>query len=136
MPMKISLALGPRQTLSRQSAWGCLTTNLTMPGFGSLMAGRISGYPQAALGLGGVALTTLFAARFFGWYVANSSRLANPEGDPLGRLVELWAQIRWPLLGIAVFGLGWLWALVSSLLILHEAKRREPSLVPPPLGKS
>jgi hypothetical protein len=26
--MKISLALGPRQPLSRQTAWGCVTTNL------------------------------------------------------------------------------------------------------------
>ena len=39
MPMKISLALGNPQALSRQTAWGCLTTNLAMPGFGSLVLG-------------------------------------------------------------------------------------------------
>jgi hypothetical protein len=107
-----------------------------MPGFGSLMAGRISGYAQAALGLGGMALTTLFAARFIGWYVANSSRFSNIEGDPWGRLFELWLQLRWPLLGIAVFLAGWLWALVTSLLILHEAKHTEPPSVPPLLRKT
>ena len=52
--MKISLALGPRRPLSRQTAWGCLTTNLALPGAGSLVAGRVSGYPQLALGVGGM----------------------------------------------------------------------------------
>ena len=64
MPTKVSLALGPRRPLSRQTAWGCFTTNLAMPGFGSLVAGRISGYAQAALTIGGMVLTMVFGARF------------------------------------------------------------------------
>lgn len=124
--MRISLALGPRQALSRQSAWGCFTTNLALPGFGSLTAGRVSGYPQAALGLTGVGMTMLFAARFFGWYLVNSERFSSDQGDPVANLVELWIQVRWPLLSIAVFAAGWLWALVTSLQILLESKRTEP----------
>lgn len=126
MPMRISLALGPRQTLSRQSAWGCFTTNLALPGFGSLTAGRVSGYPQAALGLTGVGMTMLFAARFFGWYLVNSARFSSDQGDPVANLVELWIQVRWPLLSIGVFAAGWLWALVTSLQILLESRRTEP----------
>ncbi len=124
--MKISLALGRRQRLSRQSAWGCFTTNLALPGFGSLTAGRISGYIQAALALAGLALSTVFAARFFAWYAVNSARLSSDQGDPIGTLAELWAHVRWPLLGIAVFAVGWFWALVTSLIILQESKSGAP----------
>ena len=134
MRTKISLALGPKQPLSPQTAWGCLTTNLALPGFGSLAAGRIAGYPQAALGLGGLALTIIFAARFFAWYLANSSRLSDGQGDPLSTLVELWLAVRLPLLGLAIFLSGWLWALVTSVQILREARRREAAKAPPRLG--
>ena len=68
--MKISLALGPRQPLSRQTAWGYLTSNLALPGSGSLLAGRISGYAQLALGLGGLLMTVVFGLRFMLWYFA------------------------------------------------------------------
>ena len=47
--MKISLALGQRKPLDRTTAWGCLTANLAVPGCGSLVAGRVSGYFQLLL---------------------------------------------------------------------------------------
>ncbi len=133
MPMKISLALGPRRTLSPQTAWGCLTTNVALPGFGSLLAGRRSGYPQAALALGGTALTVVCGVHFITWYVANWSHLQNPGGDPFDSLTQLWQAVRWPFLGIGLFALGWLWALSTSLAIVAEAKRAAPSEVPPVL---
>jgi hypothetical protein len=134
MPMKVSLALGPRETLSRQTAWGCLSTNLALPGFGSLMAGRASGYPQVALGLGGLVLTLLFTLRFAYWYFTSGSRLQGVETDPVEALIELWRAARWPLLGIGVFAAGWLWALATSCQILHAAKDAEPKNVPPLLS--
>src|SRR5262249_27900592 len=103
MPTKISLARGPRQPLSRQTAWGCLTTNLALPGFGSLVAGRISGYAQAALGLAGLALSVIFGVRFIAWYIANWPRLSGDQADPFAALHELWLAVRWPLLGIGIF---------------------------------
>jgi hypothetical protein len=132
--MKISLALGPRQKLSRQTAWGCFTTNLAVPGFGSLMAGRISGYFQAALAFGGLALTLIFGARFFTWYVTNWSRLQSQDGDPFGALGEMWEAAKWPLLGMLVFGAGWLWGLATGWSIVHAAKKEETSNPPPKLG--
>ena len=130
--MKVSLALGTRRPLSRQTAWGCLTTNLALPGFGSLAAGRVSGYPQAALALVGLTLSAVFATRFFTWYLAHGAELQN-EIDPLASLSTLWAEVRWPLLGIGIFFLGWLWALVTSFMILSEAKAGERRSVPPRL---
>jgi hypothetical protein len=132
--MKISLALGPRRPLSRQTAWGCLTTNLALPGFGSLMAGRVSGYPQAVLGLGGMALSVLFGVRFFLWSLSNWSRLHAPESDPVAALGEMWLALRWALLGLALFLAGLLWALATSSGILRQAKAAEAREAPPKLG--
>lgn len=133
MRTKISLALAPRQQLSRQTAWGCLTTNLAVPGFGSLAAGRAVGYAQALLAVGGMALTAVFAARFFYWYMANSSRLQGPESDPFDAFREMWHVIKWPLLGMAIFFIGWLWALATSLEIVRSAKQAESAQEPPRL---
>ena len=133
MRMKISLALGPRQSISRQTAWGCFTTNLALPGFGSLTAGRRVGYAQAVLGLGGLILTIIFGARFMGWYFANSSSLTSGQNDPLETLHALWLAVRGPLVSLGVFAAGWLWALITSFQILASAKPTEPPPAPPRL---
>ncbi|HXP63745.1 MAG TPA: hypothetical protein VN829_24780 [Dongiaceae bacterium] len=132
--MRISLALGPRRPLSPQTAWGCLTTNVAVPGLGSLVAGRIAGYPQAALALGGTALTLAFGLRFFVWFAANWSRLHDPGADSAATLLEMWLAVRWALLGIALFALGWLWALATSLALLTAAKKNQPPTAPPRLN--
>jgi hypothetical protein len=126
MPMKISLALGPRRELSRQTAWGCFTANLALPGSGSLAAGRVSGYGQLALALGGMVLTTVFGIYFMAWYVANWSQFHGAQADPISLLGDLWLKLRWALLGIGVFLFGWLWALSSSMDILASAKKSPP----------
>jgi hypothetical protein len=132
--MKISLALGKRQPLSRQTAWGCFTTNLALPGFGSLVAGQATGYAQALLSVGGLMLTLVFGARFLGWYVANWSRLLGDQTDPITKLAEIWRAVRWPALGIGVFAIGWLWALATSWQILRSAKLAERANEPPRLS--
>jgi hypothetical protein len=134
--MKISLALGPRQPLSRQTAWGCLTTNLALPGFGSLVAGYVAGYAQAALGIAGLILTTVFGVRFIVWYIANWSRFYGAQADPFAALGDMWPVLRWALLGIGVFGVALVWALATSLQILRAAKKAEANKVPPRLGST
>jgi len=123
--MKISLALGPRRPLSRQTAWGCLTSNVAIPGVGSLMAGRPSGYVQLALAFTGLAMTTILTARLFIWYGANMTRLTAPDVDPIASVIEMWQAFRWPLLSIALFAMGWLWGLATGLAIVREAKAAE-----------
>ena len=135
MPMKISLALGPRRPLSRQTAWGCFTSNLALPGSGSLLAGRISGYAQLALAIGGMLLSTLFGVRYILWHLANWSRFYDPQTDQAALLAEMWLSLRWALLGIAVFALGWLWALMTGLQLVQAAKKSDSTLVPPRLGQ-
>ena len=132
--MKISLALGPRQPLSRQTAWGCLTSNLALPGSGSLLAGRVSGYAQLALAIIGLILSVSLGVRFILWCLANWSRLHDPNADPVAALGEMWLGLRWPLLGLAIFAFGWLWALATSLRIFLAAKFDQSSARPPRLN--
>ena len=132
--MKISLALAQRQPLSRQTAWGCLTTNLALPGFGSLAAGRRAGYLQVALTITGMALTMIFGVRFVIWTLTNWSRLQDPMAEQFNTLGQMWLAVRWALLGIGIFGLGWLWALATSFAIVHSASQTGPSTTPPRLS--
>jgi hypothetical protein len=124
MPTKISLALGPRRPLSRQMAWGCMTTNLAVPGIGSLMAGRVTGYIQLLLTVGGMILTLWFGVRFIVWAVGNWNQLQQAD-DPVAPLLEMWNRAHWALLGIGIFALAWLWALTTSVGIVREARAGE-----------
>ncbi|MDB6020510.1 MAG: hypothetical protein JWQ04_367 [Pedosphaera sp.] len=140
MPMKLSLALGPRQPLSRQMAWGCFTTNLAMPGFGSLLGGRAIGYAQIPFTVIGFGLTMVGGIRTILWAVSNWTRMRTlQENDPVGYLLELWANFRWPLLGMAVFLFVLLWALITSRSIMSQASAAERLAaanrpLPPKLG--
>lgn len=122
---------GPRRPLDYARAWGCLTSNLAIPGTGTLAAGRRSGYGQGLLALAGFALTTVFGARFIGWYFANFARLQEEWVDPFAAAGEVWMAVRWALLGMALFAVAWVWALASSFGILREARRAGSG--PPPV---
>ena len=111
-----------------------MTTNLAMPGFGSLVGGRASGYAQAALAFGGMILTMIFGVRFIWWYVANWSRFHEPGADPLAALSEMGLFLKWPLVGFGMFAVGWLWALATSLRIVSAARKAEAASVPPRLS--
>ena len=134
MRMKVSLARGPSGTVSTQTAWGCLTSNLALPGSGSLLAGRVSGYGQLLLAFIGMLLTLIFGARFLVWQFSNWSRLHGPNVDPLAVLQETWLHLRWAALGIGIFLLSMIWALATSLAILDASRRAERREKPPPLA--
>jgi hypothetical protein len=104
-----------------------------MPGFGSLVAGYVSGYAQAGLAVGGMIVSLVFGARFILWYVANWSRFHELDADPGAALGEMWQFLKWPLVGFAMFAVGWLWALATSLQIVSSARKTESANVPPRL---
>jgi hypothetical protein len=120
-----------RRPLDRATAWGCLTSNLAIPGSGTIVAGRRTGYVQGALALAGMGLTTVYGVRFMTWYFANYARLQQNGTDPFMVMGELWLAVRWALLGMALFAIAWLWALGSSLAALIEARRAEAPRKPP-----
>lgn len=130
--MKLFPARARPGVLDRSTAWGCLTSNLALPGSGSLLAGRVIGYFQIVVALLGLAVTFIFGLHFLVWSVTHWSQMHDETADPLDRLRDLWLGVRWALLGMGVFAASWLWALISSLGILRGAVRsRSPS--PPPV---
>jgi len=131
--MKISLARGPSGPVSKQTAWGCLTSNLALPGSGSLLAGRASGYSQLLLTFLGLSLTLVFGTRFLVWQFSNWSRLHGGEMELGAVFGEIWLHLRWALLGIAVFLGSMIWALATSLSILDASRKAEGFNKPPPL---
>jgi hypothetical protein len=109
-----------------QKAQGCLATNLVMPGLGSLAAGRKIGIPQLALCVAGFALTLGFGVHMIYWTLAHWSEYYGPhtETDPFKPLLDLWREARWPILGMLLFGVAWLWSICTSRAIIAEVKRR------------
>ena len=90
-------------------------TNLAvLPGLGSLAAGRKVGYVQAALALLGFGATLVGGA-----LMARRLYAGEPE-------VNWWAVLA-ALGGMAVFALGWLWALVTCLELHRVARENERS---------
>jgi hypothetical protein len=112
--MRWPFARGAERRLDEAFAWACLVANLAgMPGVGSLMAGRLDGFPQAVLALAGGVLLTYW----LWWFMAAVLRAsAIPTGG---------AHLGIALAGIGLFGASWLWSLVSSLAILRQARRAE-----------
>jgi hypothetical protein len=95
-------------------AWSCLATNLlVLPGLGSLVARRrVEGLGQAVLALGGTALA-LYWLVSFGREWMRTEELPT-DGGP---------DFAYGLLGVAVFAVGWLWSLVTSLLVVRAVRR-------------
>jgi hypothetical protein len=116
--------------LSSDRAWACVMQNLATPGIGSLKARRIfAGTCQLMLA---IASCCLICAWVIEWsyriYQAQISETIpqNPSG---------WL-LKW---GVVCFGLSWLWALVTCVRLVLQAKaaeRRNPRRIPPRLGDS
>ena len=132
--MKTFSANATPEAPSAQTARGFVATNLALPGFGSLMAGRSVGYPQAALTVVGFGLTVWFGVRFGIWFFQNTSAIYDPEGDPVATLISVWLGVRWALLGMVLVTISWLWSLTTNTAILRSARPAATPEKPPVLG--
>jgi hypothetical protein len=105
-----------------------------MPGSGSITGGRRVGYLQMMLAVVGFGVSLWSGTGFMVWSFKNLSRFQDPATDPLMALQELWRAARWPLAGLGLFAVAWLWALVTSLSLMHQARAVRPvvSSRPPP----
>jgi hypothetical protein len=103
-----------------------LVNQLATPGLGSLMAGRwIAGLGQLALAVSGFVLVVVW---FFAVMIQYYGQVT---GDTVARPVGWIGEI-----GAILFGAAWLWALVTSISLLRQAKAAEaaaPGRIPPPL---
>ena len=116
MPTKTSSRRPPQKPLSRAKARNAALVNqLATPGLGSLLARRwVAGIGQLILAVAGFAL-------FVAWFVEvliQFSGMINSDAPPrsVGWLAEA---------GALTFIAAWLWALITSLSLLREARRNE-----------
>jgi hypothetical protein len=115
--MKFTLARNLQAPRSRNEAWACFTANLAWPGSGSLAAGKSVGFGQTAIAFVGLIVSLVTGAHLLTWMIANRARLADPS-DPIENLAMIWHQIRWPLVGLGIFAIAFVWALITSAQIL------------------
>jgi hypothetical protein len=101
----------PRPPLERSTAWGCVVANLTVPGLGSIIAGRRAGWVQLVLSQTGFVLT-------LGWAVAFVAKWLKTKAMP----VEADGFLAMGAGGAILFLAMWAWSLASSLQILREAR--------------
>ena len=132
--MKTSSANANSDAPSVQTARGFVATNLALPGFGSLMAKRAVGWPQAALTVVGFSLTMIFGVRFIVWTLRNMSNFYDPQSDPVETMTGIWQYLSWPLVGFVLVATSWLWALTTNTAILNSAKNNAECSKPPKLN--
>jgi uncharacterized membrane protein (DUF485 family) len=112
--------------LTISKAWACAAMNqLAFPGAGTVMAGRKIGYLQSIIMVSGFLLTMYF----FCWYIG--SLVQAPFQNDWNETVfysEV-ARRKWiAIIGGIICAAAWLWALVSSLSIVKEARGHPPIL--------
>lgn len=130
--MRFSLRRRDSGPLSQNEAWFCCSSNFILPGSGSLLGGRWSGYPQLLLGLAGFGLSTWFGLRFLLWFTQHWREIWAADHDPAEILTAIWLPGRWIALGFVLFAAAWLWALGTSIALLR-ATRHQPPPAPPPI---
>jgi len=98
--------------IDRDRAFSLLMTNvLVLPGLGSVLAGRRVGYVQSFLAVAGMLLSVTFAGRFGQeWWVSKQFPIMEPRFLGVG------------VLGVGLFGAGWVWALLTGYCILRQVQ--------------
>lgn len=116
----------PPASLSVGRAVSCGLVNLlATPGLGSLMGGRImAGGCQLVLSFAGFLLITGWMCLFF------YRQIREAAGQPTGPIPgdRLWQA------GLVLFGIAWLWSLLTSISVVLQAttrKRVQSELLPP-----
>ena len=112
--------------LTVSKAWACVAMNqLAFPGAGTVMAGRKIGYVQGILMVSGFLLTMYF----FLWYIGSLMQAPfKNDWNETAFYAEV-SRTKWTaILGAIICAAAWLWALVSSLSILKEARSHPPVL--------
>jgi hypothetical protein len=134
--MRFSLRRRDAGSLTQDEAWFCCSSNFALPGSGSLLGGRWSGYGQLLLALLGFGLTTWHGIRFIAWTTHHWSELWAPGTDAVEMLLTIWNLTRWIGLGLVLFAAAWLWAATTSISLLRAARQKQnpPPSPPPPIS--
>lgn len=109
--MKIFSAI-KNKTLDRETALALAGINqFATPGLGTILAGKfLAGVMQLAFAVGG------FALLMFWFYSLFQAMLSGGEAGP---------SSEWEL-GLALFAVGWILSLITSLKLIRNAQTKKP----------
>ena len=106
----------PRAPLSPSRARNCALMNqFATPGLGSLLARRF------VAGMGQLGIFLVGFVFFVAWFVDVMRQFYGLMFTDSETRVRNWLLF----VGVGLCALGWLWALVTSLSLMREAKRNE-----------
>lgn len=114
--------------LSRDLAWACISLNLSVPGWGSLKAGRkFTGIGEMVLVFAGLLLLGA-------WVLEWLNRIVQSQiGDTLPPVPADWLW-KW---GIALVSISCVWTIMTCVSLMRQAKAYEREMsqnVPPRLS--
>jgi hypothetical protein len=106
----------PQPPLTRDRAWAYVLLNLSVPGWGSLKAGRVfAGIGEIVIVFAGL---FLLGAWFFEWV----NRVVQSEIDgtmPVAPSDWLWKS------GTACIVVSWVWTTITCISLVREARAQE-----------
>ncbi len=104
-----------RGPLDETRAWTSLSMNLlVLPGLGSFLVGRrITGVAQAVLASIGAGMSAW-------WLILLARQWTQESYFP----IDGGDDFRIGVFGVLVFAVAWVWSLVTSLTVVHEARQR------------
>ena len=103
----------PERGPARQAAWACVLSNLVLPGLGTYVAHRrLAGILQLVISQAGFVLCLIWAILFAREWVHQGQM---PE--------EITPSLALGLTGATLFMLGWIWSLISSVVILISSRK-------------
>lgn len=111
----------PKVPLNRDRAWACVLLNLSVPGWGSLKAGRpFAGIAEMVIVAAGLCLLG-------DWMYDWLNRVFESElGDPLPPLPAAWLW-KW---GLGLVAVSCVWTIITCISMMREATANEQSQPP------
>ena len=107
--------------LSRDRAWACVMLNVSVPGWGSIKAGKtFAGICELVITLAGL---FLLLAWMYRWMVRIFESQAGEDLSPLPS-PWLWRA------GVICIVISWIWMAFTSFSLMREAREYEKSLPP------
>jgi hypothetical protein len=111
----------PNMPLSRDRAWACVMLNISLPGWGSIKAGKkLTGMCELAFALGGF---FLLLAWIGGWMIRISEASVDEDLSPIPS-PWIWRS------GVICIVISWVWTGITCYHLMRDARAYEKSLPP------
>jgi hypothetical protein len=105
-----------KSPLTRDKAWACISLNITLPGWGSLKAGKIfTGIGEMVFALAGLFLLFAWMAKWI-WRIVQSE--LDEDLSPIPA-TAIWES------GVICVVISWVWTAITCFSLLREARIQE-----------